>query len=72
MNRLHWCCLSTGFGVAGPGGVIRVVVGEHGKQSGVWRIFAPEKNYGDVYVGVRSLLGEQKWSLHESGDWRFQ
>jgi hypothetical protein len=55
----------------GPGGTIRVVVGEPGKQSGVWRIWAPG-NKSDVYIGVRAILGYQKWSLHETGDWRFQ
>jgi len=24
----------------------------------------------DVYTGVRAILGYQKWSLHETGDWR--
>lgn len=57
--------------IGGPGGTIRVVVGEPGRQSGVWRIWAP-KNASDVYIGVRAILGYQKWSLHESGDWRCQ
>ncbi|MFI7001794.1 hypothetical protein [Nocardia sp. NPDC050175] len=25
-----------------------------------------------MYVAIRTLAGYQKWSLHESGDWRFQ
>lgn len=53
----------------GPGGTIRVVVGEPGRQSGSWRIGAPPTKF-DVYIGVRAILGYQKWSLHESGDWR--
>jgi hypothetical protein len=57
--------------VPGPGGTVRVVVGEPGKQSGVWRIWSPPNKF-DVYVGVRAIVGYQKWSLHESGDWRFQ
>lgn len=57
--------------LAGPGGTIRVVVGEPGRQSGTWRIWAPP-NKSDVYIGVRAILGHQKWSLHESGDWRHQ
>jgi hypothetical protein len=57
--------------LAGPGGTIRVVVGEPGRQSGVWRIWAPPTKF-DVYVGIRAILGYQKWSLHETGDWRFQ
>ena len=55
----------------GPGGTIRVVVGEPGRQSGVWRIWAT-RNTSDAYIGVRAILGYQKWSLHESGDWRCQ
>ncbi|ORW86900.1 hypothetical protein AWB92_24760 [Mycobacterium sp. IEC1808] len=55
----------------GPGGTVRVVVGEPGKQSGTWRIWSPPTKF-DVYVGVRAILGYQKWSLHETGDWRFQ
>lgn len=57
--------------LAGPGGIIRVAVGEPGRQSGIWRIWAPP-NKSDVYIGVRAILGHQKWSLHESGDWRHQ
>jgi hypothetical protein len=53
----------------GPGGTIRVVVGEPGRQSGVWRIWAPPTKF-DVYIGVRAILGYQKWSLYETGDWR--
>lgn len=62
---------SESIALPGPGGTIRVVVGEPGRQSGVWRIWAP-KNKFDVYIGVRALVGYEKWSLHESGDWRHQ
>jgi hypothetical protein len=55
----------------GPGGTIRVVVGEPGRQSGAWRIWSPP-NKCDIYVAVRAIAGYQKWSFHESGDWRFQ
>lgn len=55
----------------GPGGTIRAVVGEPGRQSGAWRIWSPP-NKCDVYVAVRAIAGYQKWSFHESGDWRFQ
>jgi hypothetical protein len=55
----------------GPGGTIRVVVGESGRQSGAWRIWSPA-NKSDVYIAVRAIAGYQKWSFHESGDWRFQ
>lgn len=55
----------------GPGGTVRVVVGEPSKQSGVWRIWSPPNKF-DVYVGIRAILGYEKWSLHETGDWRCQ
>jgi hypothetical protein len=55
----------------GPGGTIRFAIGEPDCHSGVWRIFAPA-NKSDVYIGIRTILGSQKWSLHESGDWRHQ
>ncbi|MEU0872611.1 hypothetical protein [Nocardia brasiliensis] len=57
----------------GPGGTIRCGVGEPGCRSGVWRIWSDAKsNKSDVYVAIRTLAGYQKWSLHETGDWRFQ
>jgi hypothetical protein len=55
----------------GPPGKICVVVGEPGRQSGVWRIWS-NRNKFDVYIAVRVIAGHQKWSLHETGDWRFQ
>jgi hypothetical protein len=55
----------------GPGGTIRVVVGEPGRQSGLWRIWSNPNKF-DVYIAVRIIAGYQKWSLHETGDWRFQ
>lgn len=57
--------------VPGPGGEVRVVVGEPGKQSGSWLIWSRPNKF-DVYVGLRAILGYQKWSLHETGDWRYQ
>jgi len=54
----------------GPGGTIRVVVGEPGCESGVWRIWAT-KATSDVYIAARSIIKVQKWSLHESGSWHF-
>ena len=54
----------------GPGGKSRLVIGEPDRQSGIWRIWA-NKPTSDVYIGIRSILGYQKWSLHESGIWRF-
>jgi hypothetical protein len=55
----------------GPGGTIRCAVGEPGRRSGVWRVWANKKT-SDVYIAIRTLAGTQKWSLHESGDWRHQ
>jgi hypothetical protein len=57
--------------VSGPGGRIRFAVGSHTKRSTVWRVWA-NKNKGDVYVAARVIAGIQKFSLHESGDWRYQ
>jgi hypothetical protein len=47
---------------------IRVAVGEAGKRSGIWRIWA---NKNDIYVAARTIAGQQKFSLHESGRWRY-
>ena len=57
--------------VHGPGGTIRVAVGRPGHRSSVWRVWA-NQNKSDVYVAARVLAGTQKFSLHESGDWRNQ
>ncbi len=57
--------------VPGPGGKIRVAVGRPGHRSSVWRVWA-NQNKSDVYVAARVLAGTQKFSLHESGDWRNQ
>ncbi|APE17768.1 hypothetical protein BOH72_23400 [Mycobacterium sp. WY10] len=47
-------------------------VGEvDGDHSAVWRIWA-NRGTSDVYVAVRDISGYQKFSLHESGDWRHQ
>ena len=59
------------FSLTGPGGKIRVAVGRPGHRSGVWRIWA-NRGKSDVYVAARSIAGIQKFSLHESGDWRHQ
>ena len=55
----------------GTGGTIRCAIGEPGRQSGVWRIWA-NKSTSDVYIAARPTAGVQKFSLHESGDWRLQ
>ena len=52
------------------GGTVRVAVGEVGRRSEVWRIWANPKSF-DVYVAARSVAGIQKFSLHESGQWRY-
>jgi hypothetical protein len=57
--------------VTGPGGTIRVAVGRPGHRSSVWRVWA-NQNKSDVFVAARVLAGTQKFSLHESGDWRNQ
>lgn len=50
------------------GKAIRVAVGEAGKRSGIWRIWT---NKNDIYVAARTIAGQQKFSLHESGRWRY-
>ena len=52
------------------GGALRVAVGEPGRRSEVWRIWA-NRTQADVYIGARALAGIQKYSLHTSGDWRY-
>lgn len=60
------------FTVPGPGGTARVCVGDrHGPHSSVWRVWA-NRNTSDVYIAARDIATVQKWSLHESGDWRNQ
>jgi hypothetical protein len=58
------------FPVTGVGGTTRVAVGKVGRRSSIWRIWA-NKSTSDVYVAARTVAGEQKFSLHESGDWRY-
>ncbi len=55
----------------GPGGKLRLGVGNpSGERASVWVIEAP-RNKGDVYVGNRDIMGYQKISLHQSGRWRW-
>lgn len=56
--------------LSGPGGTLRVAVGEPGFRATVWRIWA-NRATSDVYVSVRGD-NTQKFSLHASGDWRQQ
>src|SRR4051812_38855109 len=55
----------------GPGGTIRMAIGEHGRRSSTWRVWA-NPTTADVYVAARPIAGVQKFSLHQSGDWRHQ
>jgi hypothetical protein len=57
--------------LAGPGGKDRIAVGRPGRRSSVWMVWANKNKY-DVYVAARAVAGIQKFSLHESGDWRHQ
>ena len=59
---------------ANPKRPIYVAVGEPGHRSGVWRIWGnpPTTGKSDVFVTARSIARVQKFSLHESGDFRHQ
>jgi len=57
--------------LSGPGGRARIAVGEPGRRSGVWNVWA-NRHKSDVYVAARSIAGVLKFSLHGSGDWRQQ
>jgi len=61
----------TKLGPPAPKGAIRFVVGEPGRRSSVWRVWA-NSNKGDVYIASRKSARIFKISLHESGDWRCQ
>lgn len=52
------------------GGTIRVAVGEVGRRSEIWRIWA-NRSTADVYIAARSVANVQRFSLHQSGRWRF-
>ena len=56
--------------VTGVGGVLRVAVGAFGARSSIWRIWANTRT-SDVYVAARTVAGVQKYSFHQSGDWRY-
>jgi hypothetical protein len=38
-----------------------------GERSSVWRIWA-NSHTSDIYVAARTIAGDQKYSLHETGD----
>lgn len=52
------------------GGTLRFAVGERGRRSSVWRVWANTTTH-DVYIASRTIAGIQKFSLHASGDWRY-
>jgi hypothetical protein len=53
-----------------PDQVMRFAVGSvDGPRSPTWRLWVPA-NKSDIYISRRSLAGEFKASLHESGKWR--
>lgn len=56
--------------VHGVGGVVRFAIGQPGLRSSVWRVWAGRKS-SDVYIAAREAAGVQKFSLHESGRWRY-
>lgn len=56
---------------AGDKSAIRFAVGEPGRRSTIWRLWAPP-NMDDVYLGSRRSTNIFKVSLHESGDYRMQ
>lgn len=56
---------------ADPNRPIRFSVGEPGRRSTIWRLWAG-KHKNDVYLASRKTAGIFKVSLHESGDWRLQ
>lgn len=56
---------------AGDKSAIRFAVGEPGRRSTIWRLWAPP-NKDDVYLASRRTADIFKVSLHESGDYRMQ
>ncbi len=47
---------------------LRVAVGEPNHQSSVWRFWVTKT---DIYAAIRTVAREWKFSLHESGVWRY-
>lgn len=56
---------------ARPDKPIRLAIGEPGRRSAIWRVWA-NRARADVYITARMFGGLQKFSLHASGDWRQQ
>jgi hypothetical protein len=52
------------------GGTVRVAIGEPGKRSSIWYVHAGP-NASCVYVFAQTIGGVQKFSLHQSGVWRY-
>lgn len=61
----------TKFGAPSRKAPIRFAVGEPGRRSSIWRVWATS-NKGDVYIASRKSTRIFKISLHETGDWRCQ
>ncbi len=53
------------------GDAVRVAIGEPNHQSNVWRFWAGRGPKADVYAAIRTVAKEWKFSLHESGVWRY-
>jgi hypothetical protein len=53
------------------GATLRFAVGRPFAQSSIWQIFAAKGAKKDIYVVVRAVRTEWKFSLHESGVWRY-
>src|SRR6266571_1127500 len=57
--------------VDGPGGAVRLGVGNAEHRGTAWRVWANKQTF-DVYVAARGIAGAVKVSLHQTGDWRYQ
>jgi hypothetical protein len=72
MTTAIWSTMSCSLPIRN--GRSNMAVGQPGHRSGVWRIWGnpPSNVKSDVYVSARTIAGVQKWSLHQSGDFRHQ
>lgn len=53
------------------GATLRFAVGQPFAQSSIWQVFAAKGVKKDIYLVVRAVRTEWKFSLHESGVWRY-
>ena len=60
----------TDLPVVGIGGTARVAIGRVGLRSSIWRFWA-NPSTSDLYVSSRTVAGVQKYSFHQSGDFRY-